>query len=144
MTLRISLLALACVAATATAFAPAPVYKERPSLESAHRARPKALRDRIERTQTTFRDRLESYREQARRAGNLEGDARWPLEAEWLKEAQYIYPVYYLASQSRQPIYQNRDDQRKIEEALKLYRLRYYEAKRKGLFGEPRGMAPLK
>jgi hypothetical protein len=140
-TRRASLLLALLLAAVAVS-APAPVYKERPSLGSAHRALPEALRydiDSFYRSLPEFIERSERNLRLARTQREIRLSGIEVLKAEF-----YRHPIELLEYQRRQPPYQSREDQRKIEEALKFYRLQYHEAKQKGILVEPRGMVPLK
>lgn len=124
-------------AASLAGAAPAPVYKERPSLETAHRALPKALRDEIERNVPECLELVESYSLCAKRARiQKEKDAYLRTAEKW-KAQQYRYPIDHLEYQRKQPEYQSRDDQQKIDVALKYYRLQYEDVKKKGLIEVP-------
>jgi hypothetical protein len=133
---RVYLLLLALPATTGAT--PAPVYREPTSLEAAHRALPKPLRDQIEQGQTSFREALKGYRENSRRAGTQEEKARWLLGVERMKEAHYSYPIHYLQAHRKQPEYQNREDNSAIDLALRFYRIQYEDAKKRGLFSLPK------
>ena len=124
--------------------APAPVYKERPSLESAHRALPEDLRYMIDSSFDSLPEVIERS-ERNLRLARTERERQIRLSGIAARKAEfYRHPIELLEYQRKQPPYQNPGDQRKIEEALKFYRLRYHEAKQKSTFVEPPGMAPLK
>jgi hypothetical protein len=134
---RPALLLLAILLAATAEAAPAPVYKERPSLESAHRALPKALRDEIEWFQRSNPGRIEGNVQASKRVRTEKEKLACLLGAEHHKRAYYAYPVQYLEYQRKQPDYASREDQAAIETALKFYRIQYADAKKRGLFKIP-------
>ena len=137
-TMRRALLPLALLLVALPAIsAPAPVYKERPSLETAHRALPKALRDEIELGQSSFPELVERARHSSTLVRTQKEKLICLRAAEKWKEAHYTYPIQHLEYQRNQPPYQSREDQQKIETALKFYRIQYAEAKKKGIFKVP-------
>ena len=132
------------LAASVAEAAPAPVYKERPSLESAHRALPEDLRYMIDSCFGSMPESIELAKRNLRLARDKK-EREIRLSGIAARKAElYRFPIEMLEGVRGRSLYQNRDDQRKIEEALKFYRLRYHEAKRTGILVEPRGMVPLK
>jgi hypothetical protein len=133
-TRRALLLLALLLAAPAAESAPAPVYKERPGLESAHRALPKPLRDEIERCQRDLPELIARAEHSSKLARTRkEKDAYLGTVENW-KRHYYFFPVQHLEYQRKQPEYQSREDQAAIELALKFYRIQYAEAKKKRLF----------
>lgn len=115
--------------------APAPVYRERPpSLETAHRALPKALREEIERFQNSIPEIIEGAKQSSKLARTQKEKDAYLAGVENWKRHYYSFPIQHLEYQRQQPDYVSREDQQKIEEALKFYRIQYAEAKKKGLF----------
>lgn len=112
--------------------APAPVYKDRPSLESAHRALPKPLRDQIESAQRGRPELIDAMKRDIRFARTETEKVNRLAQIERWKAQHYCYPIDHLEYQRQQPAYQSRENQQKIEEALKFYRRQYVEAKKKG------------
>jgi hypothetical protein len=141
---RSPLLVALLVAAPLAWAAPAPVYKERPSLESAHNALPKDLRDEIDHFHRHLPERIARTERNLRLASTQRSKELHLAGIAVRKASFYRFPIEMLEGERTRSLYQSREDQRKIGEALKFYRLRYHEAKQKGILVEPRGMVPLR
>ena len=143
MRLGLFLLSL-LLAAPTTESAPAPVYREPASLETAHRALPERLRYMIDSFHRHLPESIDGWRRDMIRARTEKDKESKRRTMEHWKAEFYRHPIDLLEYQRQQQPYQGREDQQKIATALKYYRLQYHEAKKKGLFTEPPGMQPLK
>ena len=121
--------------------APAPVYKHRPTLDSALDlallALPLELRQEIDASNVSCADIVQGHmmhlstltHTKEQRKNRLACIEKW-------KRNGYLYPIQFLEAQRKDAKYAGREVQARIEEAIKQHRLHYEDAKKKGLVKE--------